>query len=367
MDFTRLPMEIICNVISFLPFNNIIMLLETPTDITPIIYINFDSIIYEYMNGIKDIDDFYILYQCLNSLYKRYCTIYKPDYVVRLSILKNIQNYINRYTSFEQFKHINNIVKNRFEIANLSQNFIDKFVKLIIVDNVPINIAGSTVLHKDDFRINLMHTFLSYFKHINTQEKYQQAYDAVFIPTRWIFENNPTMDELIVKINIFKTFASLKKDTLENTIELVNTINVDIIDDVIALINRQLSPLDALNLCYFGDELENEPHLEKAIQLTLTGCYVVAARDYASHLNDSQFELFKKLIQLYHEGAYDLLYLHVNGKTQEHIDCFEYLLAHNIATIKNINSVSLLTISQCNRMLELITDGIEFDEIMTSV
>ena len=377
MDITSLPMEIICNIISILPFNTIIMLLETPTNITPIIHANIDGIIYEYMNGIKDIGDSYILYQFLNSLYKQYFLINKhfnlyTNYVMRFSILKQIQNYINSCSSFEQFISINNIAKNRFETIKLPQIFINKFVRLIAEDNVPICIAGNAVLHMDAFRINLMHTFLIYFKHINTQEKYQQAYDAVFTPTRWIFEDNPTPDELAVKINIFKTFAALKKDTLENTIELVNTINVDMIDDVIALINRQLSPLDALNLCYFGDEVENEPHLEKAIQLTLAGCYVGAARDYASNLNDSQFELFKKLIQLYHNNdddynTHELLYLHINGKTQEHIDCFEYLLTHNIATIDNINSVSLLNISQCNRMLELITDGIEFDEIITSV
>lgn len=361
MDFISLPVEITIEIISKLPFDNIIILGDIQTYLQPIIYDNLDIIIKKFMNNIKHSGDFYILYNCLNSLYKQYSG---NLYIEKINYLKHIQLYVNHLQTF--YPNANFNFKKVLDEMELSQEILDLYFDLSVNENVPFNILFSSVSHKDILLLQMMKKLLSLFRHQdNYIKKFEEAYNAVFHPTLSIFENVTTDEELNNRLTIFKTLALLKNDTIENIVDVAKTLDIEYLPGVIELVNRNFSIPDAQYLFYYN--MEDPSNFEKAMSLVQAGCEVVDAGYYARIFNDSRFELFKKLV-IFDKNNCDLYFSHINSKPQEYIECYEFLINSNQLSLKNMTHVSLFTYDQCKQMLQLINDGItSFDDILAKI
>ena len=222
---SRLPMEIICEIITTLPFSKIIDIINLNNDFSNLIIENLDDVINKYIDKIKDQEGYYFLY---NSLYLFYetCNIFVPNKIIFLRRInyiiicnRNIPNFDTRIQAY-------------FRTNPTSPEFIKKFYELNIIHAFPIEIALRTISHMNMTKINRMLFFLSYYRHVKDYQKYQDAYDAVFDNEKGIYydieneeedENADTENDVYSfskRINTFKLVASSRR------VRLIDAINV---------------------------------------------------------------------------------------------------------------------------------------------
>jgi hypothetical protein len=120
---------------------------------------------------------------------------------------------------------------------------------------------------------------------------------------------------------------------------------------------------DAVFISNAKDDIE-PTHLENIICLTIAGCDVVDAIEYVTTLNESQYELFKKIVALVKNDHYLYSYYEcIIDKSQIYIDCYEYLLNSMDFSLENMQRISLFTQKQCIQMLRFVRNNILITQI----
>ena len=377
---SRLPMEIICEIITTLPFSKIIDIINLNNDFSQLIIENLDYFINNYIDKIKDKEGYYFLY---NSLYLFYetCNIFVPNKIIFLRRIndiiiynRNIPNYDTRIQAY--------FIRNP-----TSPEFIKKFYELNIIYAFPIEIALRTISHMNMTKINRMLFFLSYYRHVKDYQKYQDAYDAVFDNEKGIYydienededENADTENDIYSfskRINTFKLVASSRRVRLIDAINVSKNIMIEELPVFFELINRNISPNDICNL-FLGDNLiENKVLLEQVISLILQyKCTALVAMDVIEELNQEQRDLFKKIMNTIDVLEFDRdIYNLIEDKNSAQLKCINYLVERERITLEEhpyqftptFNFISnMLSEDQCNKMLELIESGINFYNIL---
>jgi hypothetical protein len=344
----KLPNEVMCDIIKYVPYPQFMRILVLETDFKKVLIDRLNYVVINYIKHRVNNLNYYLL--CKSFYY-----LYNPNESVQKRIDTMIRINYSLYNNFKIDPEYNGIIKDFFDTRTLTPYFIKMFYVIHTLYQFPYDIALDAVDHMDNEKLNQMVKYAYYY---NNEEKYNDAYVAVFED-----ENDHTYS-IKHQTKVFEKIVKRAKLSLIDTAYCAGELAEEGINDFFNFIEMGIDFQEACSLVLVSPDY-SIAIMNNAFKLIIKHNILVEfAIESSANFNDEQMKLFKTFLK-YINKQEEFLYNSIINKSATCLKCLDYLVKHHLISYKNIEFFAeVLSEEQCQKVVNLIEQGVKFYKII---
>ena len=346
----KVPEEITCEIIKYLPFSKIMEILNTDNSLRKIFIKNINNIMNDFIE--KYIDDA-TMYSLYNAFHHLYIPTDEPER--KIFVLKKINNALCNNWKLNQ--NYNTIIKEFFDTHKIIPVFVKMFYIVHIIHKFPYDIALDAVSHMNMEKI---HQMIIYAASFNDEDKYKHAYISVFE------HNNDVYNSIPLQIKLFEQIVKRNVALLIDAASLAGVLQEQHMDEFFDLVDIGMEPQSASVIVNAAvANAHSSKTLNKAIKLVIK--YDISVRfaiESIEQFTDEQMKIFKAFVsadKYLDESSVE----YIRESSATGLKCLDYLVKHRLISDNNGEFFAEEQSDEhCQKVLDLVEQGIKFYKII---